>query len=246
MNSDFFALYDALADSVTGAESVAAATFAERWAMAETAEGLGLGMATPGESIPPRFPGGLAGLPVSEAARAVSSWNLTEASCALAAANAFLNRPARLEALGAAVPYEKHYADGIDLRGRTVGLIGHLNGPKGLREQARAVYTIERAPQPGDYPDAACDALLPDCDLVIITGSALINKTLPHLLELCRDAYTILTGPSVPLCPALLDFGIDRIAGMAVTDRAGMAAHVRAGARGNPYRFGQSFVLERR
>ena len=30
MNSDFFALYDALAVSVTGAESVAAATFAER------------------------------------------------------------------------------------------------------------------------------------------------------------------------------------------------------------------------
>ena len=91
MKSDFFALYDALAASVTGTEPVAAVHFGERWAMAETAEGLGLAMATPGESIPPRFPGGLAGLPVSEAARAVSGWNLTEASCALAAANAFLN-----------------------------------------------------------------------------------------------------------------------------------------------------------
>ena len=62
MKSDFFALYDALAASVTGTEPVAAVHFGERWAMAETAEGLGLAMATPGESIPPRFPDGLAGL----------------------------------------------------------------------------------------------------------------------------------------------------------------------------------------
>ena len=244
--SDFFALYDALADSVKSAEPAASVIFAERWAMAETAEGLGLAMATPGDSIPPRFPGGLAGLPLCEAAKAVSSWNLTEASCALAAANAFFNTGARMEALGSFEPYENYSTAGIDLRGLTVGLIGHLHGPKGLREQARAVYTIERSPQPGDYPDAACDALLPQCDLVIITGSALVNKTLPHLLELCKDAFTILTGPSVPMCPALLDFGIDRLAGLVVTERGGMVDYVRENRRGNPYGFGQSFLLKRR
>ena len=244
--SDFYALYEALADSVRSAEPLAALFSGERWSMAETASGLGVAMATPGESIAPLFPGGLAGLPLCEAARAAASWNLTEASGALAAANAFFNTPARMEALGAYEPYENYSTAGIDLRGRTVGLIGHLHGPAGLREQARAVYTIERSPQPGDYPDAACDALLPQCDLVLITGSALINKTLPHLLELCRDAITILTGPSVPMCPALLDFGIDRLAGLVVTDRAGMAAHVREGRRGNPYGFGESFLLKRR
>lgn len=244
--SDFYALYTALADSVRSAEPVASLYAGERWSMAETAAGLGLAMATPGESIAPLFPGGLAGLPLCEAAKAVSSWNLTEASGALAAANAFFNTPARMEALGACEPYENYSTAGIDLRGLTVGLIGHLHGPPGLRELARAVYTIERSPQPGDYPDAACDALLPQCDLVIITGSALINKTLPHLLELCRDAVTILTGPSVPMCPALLDFGIDRLAGLAVTDRTGMSAWVREGRRGNPYGFGQSFLLKRR
>ena len=57
--SDFYALYDALADSVRSAEPAASVSFAERWAMAETAEGLGLAMATPGDSIAPRFPGGL-------------------------------------------------------------------------------------------------------------------------------------------------------------------------------------------
>ena len=244
--SDFYALYTALADSVRSAEPLASLHEGERWSMAETADSLGVAMATPGESIASRFPGGLAGLPLCEAAKAVSSWNLTEASGALAAANAFFNTPARMEALGAYEPYENYSTAGIDLRGRTVGLIGHLHGPAGLREQARAVYTIERSPQPGDYPDAACDALLPQCDLVLITGSALINKTLPHLLELCRDAVTILTGPSVPMCPALLDFGIDRLAGLVVTDRAGMADYVRQGRRGNPYGFGQSFLLKKR
>ena len=75
--SDLFALFDALADSVKSAEPAASVTFAERWAMTETAEGLGLAMATPGDSIPPRFSGGLTGLPLCEAARAVSSQGLT-------------------------------------------------------------------------------------------------------------------------------------------------------------------------
>ena len=241
--SDFYALYDALADSVRSAEPAASVTFAERWAMAETAEGLGLAMATPGDTIAARFPGGLAGLPLCEAAKAVSSWNLTEASCALAAANAFFNTGARMEALGSFEPYENYSTAGIDLRGRTVGLIGHLHGPKGLRELARAVYTIERSPQPGDYPDAACDALLPQCDLVIITGSALVNKTLPHLLELCENAVTVLTGPSVPMCPVLLDFGIDRLAGFVVTAREAMTAQVKYNIHGSPYTCGESFLL---
>ena len=40
-----------------------------------------------------------------------------------------------------------------------------------------------------------------------MTASPLVNKTLPHLLELSKDAYTILAGPSCPMCPQLLDFG---------------------------------------
>ena len=78
---------------------------------------------------------------------------------------------------------------------------------------------------------------------MIITGSSLINKTLPHLLSLCRGAYTILTGPSVPLCPALLEQGIDRIAGMVVTDPEGMKNSVLTGQRGSPYRYGKPFLL---
>ena len=244
MKHDFFALYDALIDGVKSADPIEYARLGERWALIETASASGMAMFTEGRSIAPMFPS-MEGLSLREAAEAVKSWNLEEASLGLAAANAFYNTPERIEALGALTSMDFYSTEGIDLRGMTVGIIGHMRGPKGLHEQARAVYTLERAPQEGDYPDSACDLLLPRCDLVLITGSSLVNKTLPHLLELCERATVILTGPSVPLCPALLDCGIDRIAGMAIADRAALRARVESGQRGSPYGEGIPFLLKK-
>lgn len=245
MSTDFFALYDALLAGVDSAAPVVSAAMGEQWCLAATAEELGIAMHTPGASIPPLYPQGLSGLPLAQAAQTLRGWNLEEASFGMAAVNAFYNTPARLGALGAAQGANGHYADGLDFTGLTVGIVGHMRGPAGLREKARAVYVLEREPRPGDYPDSACELLLPRCDLVIITGSSLINKTLPRLLALCQNAYTILTGPSVPLCPALLDFGIDRLSGLVVTEREAMTGHVRQSVPGNPYFLGQGFLLSR-
>ena len=242
MRSDFFALYDALISGVESSEKVEYSRLGERWALVETKESSGMAMFTAGHSIEPVF-SQIEGLPLKDAASAVKSWNLEEASLGLAAANAFYNTPERVDSLGVRISMDVFYTEGIDLKDRTVGIIGHMNGPRGLREQARAVYTFERAPQEGDYPDSACDFLLPQCDLVLITGSSLVNKTLPHLLKLCEKATVILTGPSVPLCPALLDFGIDRIAGMAIADRAAVRERVEQGRRGSPYQEGIPFFL---
>lgn len=243
--SSFFELYDALLEGVGPSAPLLAAPSGKYWAMAETGDSAGLAMATAGDSRPPLFPEGLAGLSLREVAGAARSWNFAEAGFGLAAANAWYNRPARLEALGCREPEGGFYTDGLEFKDKTVAFIGHMHGPRGLREQARAVYILEKEPQPGDYPDSACDYLLPQCDIVIITGSSLVNKTLPHLLELCRDAYTILTGPSVPMCPALLDFGIDRLAGLVLTDLPGIRAHVTGSVPGSPYRFGLPFRLDR-
>ena len=244
--SDKLALYDALIENVTSAAPLLRTVGGECWAMAEAEEGMGLGMMTPGDSIPAMYPDGLGGLPLKEAAKAAMSWNLTEASFGLAACNAFYNTPERMAALDCALPGDVYPTAGLDLHDETVGIVGHMNGPRGLRDIARAVYVLERRPRPGDYPDAACDWLLPRCDVVIITGSSLINKTLPHLLELCKNAVTILTGPSVPMCPALLDFGIDRLGGFVVTGREAMDAQVRHNVHGSPYVCGESFLLKKR
>ena len=245
MKRDFFALYDALLSGIEGGERIEYASRGERWALVETKESSGMAMFTAGHSIAPMFPE-FKGLTLKEAASAMKSWNLEEASLGLAAANAFYNTPERIEALDARISMDVFYTDGIDLKDRIVGIIGHMNGPRGLREQAKAVYTLERAPQEGDYPDSACDFLLPQCDLVLVTGSSLVNKTLPHLLELCEKATVVLTGPSVPLCPALLDFGADRIAGMAIADRAAIRERVEQGRRGSPYAEGIPFLMKRK
>lgn len=245
MKSDFFALYDTLIGSLPACGGIDKVCSGERWAMVESVGGAGIAMATVGDSIPPMFPHGLEGLTVSEAATAVKSWNMAEAGLGMAAVNAAFNTPQRLESLACYEPFEKYPTDGIDFTGKTVGLVGHMHGPDGMREKAKAVYTLEREPRTGDYPDSACDYILPMCDIVLITGSALVNKTLPHLLKLCRDAYTILTGPTVPMCPALLELGIDRLAGLVLFNRDGIRAHVSEGRRGSPYGYGKPFLLKK-
>lgn len=240
-----FELYDAVTDGARSDELVQAAISGERWSLIDTQSSTGIAMATSGDSIEPMYPQGFAGETLTRCAQALKSWNLGEASLALAAANAFYNTEENMKRLDAYEPYENYSTAGIDFNGKTVGLVGHMHGPAGMRESAEKVYIIERSPKPGDYPDSACDYILPQCDIVIITGSTLINKTLPHLLELCRNAFTILTGPSVPMCPALLDFGIDRLAGMIVQGRQSMLMGVRQNAVGSPYSLGKTFLLKR-
>ena len=86
--------------------------------------------------------------------------------------------------------FDKYCTDGVALHGKHIGVVGHLNMPRSVYEQAASVRILERSPRPGDYPDSACDWLIPQCDVVIMTASTLVNKTLPHLLDLARNAYT--------------------------------------------------------
>lgn len=243
MAESFFSLYDSIIAAVPSGLTVTETCSGLRWSMAFNEHSSAVAMFTSGSSISPLFPSGLSGLDIRQAAEAIKSWNFKEASLALAAVNSVLNTEERVSLLHAEDSMDRYYTEGLDFKDKTVGLIGHLNGPPEMRREAKEVYIIEKMPQEGDYPDSACDLLLPRCDIVLITGSAIINKTLPHLLALCRDAYTILTGPSVPLCPELLEHGIDRIAGMVVTDPEGMKTSVLAGHRGSPYRYGKPFLM---
>ena len=243
MGKDFFALYDTIIKRVNSDERIISASLGARWGIAHTGTHTGIAMSTPGDSIAPMFPGGLTGLTLSEAAEGIKSWNMGEAALALAAVNAYYNTVERVDALG--VNTRAHYTDSIDFSGKTVCFIGHMRSAEKIRERAKKVYIIEREPKDGDYPDSACDFILPSCDIAIITGSSIINKTLPHLLELCENAYTVLTGPSVPLCCELLDHGIDMLSGFAVTDREEISAHAAEGRRGSPMHCGVGFTLSR-
>jgi len=239
-------LYDTLLADLPPQSTVQSIRSTRFWTMAELPGGaLGIAMTTGGDSRPPLFTDGLSSLTAAEGASAVKSWNLPEASGGMAVLNACYNTEARLKEFNCEVPYHQYCTHGLDLTGKTVGLIGHLKMPRDALTGAKQVYILERQPQPGDYPDSACEYLLPLCDVVLITGSALVNKTLPRLLQLSRNACTILTGPTVPLCPALLELGIDRLAGLVITDSAGLRRHLADARSGPPYPYGKTFLLTR-
>lgn len=239
----FFELYDMLIDGISSDAVVTDTLMGECWTAVKTAEHFGMAMTTPVDTVPGMLGRTLEGMPLKELAAAAKSWNLTEAGFGMAAINAYYNTAARMDALGAYEPFEKYCTDGLTLTGKTIGIVGHLNMPGSVRNQAKQIYILERDPRPGDYPDSACDFLIPQCDVVIMTASTLVNKTLPHLLELCRDAYTILAGPSCPMCPRLLEFGIDRLAGLVITDVPGMETKIRREIPGTPYPMGKPFLL---
>ena len=242
---NFFELYDTILDGIDTDAIVSNTLMGQCWTAVETAGRFGMAMTTPVDTAPRMLDVPYEGISLKELASAAKSWNLTEAGFGMAAVNAYYNTPERLAQLRAYEPFDNYCTDGLDLRGKRIGVIGHLNMPASVREQAKEVLILERDPRPGDYPDSACDWIIPQCDVVIMTASTLVNKTLPHLLDLSQNAYTILAGPSAPLCPQLLELGIDRVAGLVITDVDGMKNKILRDISGPPYPMGKPFLLTR-
>ncbi len=104
-------------------------------------------------------------------------------------------------------------------RGRQVALVGHFPFVPALREAARQLWVSELEPRLGDLAAEEGEALIPEADIVAITGSAFINHTIERLLGLCRRESTVLVlGPSTPLSPVLFDYGVDVISGTRVVE----------------------------
>lgn len=94
---------------------------------------------------------------------------------------------------------------------RRIGVVGCFPFVPELPEEK--TFPFERRQIPGFLPEEREDELIPECDLVVITGSAFCNHTLEHLLGISRG-YTMVIGPSTPLAPVLFEYGADLLAGM--------------------------------
>ena len=104
-------------------------------------------------------------------------------------------------------------------KGKRVAIVGHFPFIPKVREIAKDVWVIEKNPKEGDLDESAADNLIPQADVVAITGTALTNHTLDHLLELCSPgAYVILLGDTAPLAPLLFDYNVDAISGTKVVN----------------------------
>jgi len=235
--------YEILISGIPEGLSVREITTGLSWVGAELSDGsFGIAMRTDWHSIE-RMQPSLVGLGAKKAAECVMSWNLSEASEAMAVINAYYNSRERMDKLGSVVPYETVCTCGLEIEGKTVGFVGHLIMPDETVEGASQVYIMERRDIAGDYPDSACEYLLPECDIVIITGSAAINKTMPRLIELSEKAEIVIIGPSTPMCPELLSAGVSRLSGMIVKDKDEFRAWMTEN-RGNPYPYGQTFLIK--
>lgn len=110
-------------------------------------------------------------------------------------------------------------------------LIGHFPFADQLRVELDDFTVLDLNPSGEDLPASAAPDVLPDADLVAITGMTFINQTLPGLLELCKsDAYILILGPSTPLSPVMADFGVNLLAGAIVEDIPAVLAAVGQGA----------------
>jgi len=106
-------------------------------------------------------------------------------------------------------------------RGKNVALIGHFPFIPQLREAVGNLWVIEQHPTEGEHPASAAADLLPQADLVAITGTALMNRTLDALLAHCRPGSTVMIlGPSTPLSPVLFNHGVTYLSGARVIDEA--------------------------
>ncbi len=166
----------------------------------------------------------LRGTTLRDLAAKAKSWDFEQAALGMAAMNAWYNHADKLLAGGAEIfapgtPGGDAFRDIAPLcAGKKVASIGHFPGTKELFGSAEQFLIFERDPREGDLPDSAEEYLLPEMDVVFITGMTFTNKTLPRLLQLCSAAQVIVTGPSLPLAPVVFDHGVCVLCGTTVTD----------------------------
>ena len=115
--------------------------------------------------------------------------------------------------------------------GKKVAIIGHFPFIPRLRTVVSELWVIERNPQEGDFGEAEADRLVPQADVIGITGTAFTNQTIERLLSLCKpNAYVVVLGGTAPLSPVLFDYGVDAISGTLVTEPETVLCCVSQGA----------------
>ena len=160
-----------------------------------------------------------------ELAEYAKSNSLLEASIGMATINSLIDidEPKCIEKNAFEIILEKG-------KGKNVAVVGHFPWIPKLRERIKNFWVLEQRLREGDLPAKEADRILPQCDVVGITGTSFINHTIEGLLNLCKGAYVLLVGPTSPLSPILFDHGIDAICGSKVIDEEKVIRSISEGA----------------
>lgn len=176
-----------------------------------------------GKKVELESSGNLVGRSAIELAGRLRSWEPLEASLGAAALNSLI------KPLGDPGNVFEHI---VRLAAaKTVTVIGRFPANEQIAQVAGQVYFLEMDPQDGELPPYACEEVIPESDVVVITATALINRTLARLLELSRDATAVVLGPSTPTNNVLFRYGADILAGVRVTDTDALVGSVMQGVK---------------
>lgn len=174
-----------------------------------------------------REAGGIAGLSVSEVVAWARSSDAIASAVGLAAINALTDAPADASRSDPMALLNVQAGDQVGM----VGSFGPLIEP--LQARAGQLLIFERYPErhPGTLPQSAAPELLPRCQIVILSATTLLNRTIDDLLVHCRAARdVVLLGPSTPFVPEVLaDAGVTLLSGVQVTDAPRVLAIVSEG-----------------
>jgi uncharacterized protein (DUF4213/DUF364 family) len=115
--------------------------------------------------------------------------------------------------------------------GKNLMVVGHFPFVDSLRSSVRNLWVMEKNPGPGCISEEEGYTLLPEADVVAITGSSLINHTFERIVSNCRSgSFKMMLGPSTPLSALLFDYGLDAIGGALVEDVNTVLAEIEQGA----------------
>lgn len=182
--------------------------------------------------------GTLAGRPVTAFLGFIESWDFIERIMGVSALNAlsqivFDENPDRY------LVERRNLVDVVEVQpADTVVMVGHIKPfTPVFKAKAKTLYILERNPNKyeGILPDTASEKLLPEADVVVITGSTLSNGTLDRLLELTNNARTVaIVGPTASCLPdPLFSRGVDYVGGIRICN-ADKAMQILSEGGGTP------------
>lgn len=151
--------------------------------------------------------GKLSGSPALEIAGLARSWKLSEAVVGVATINALSQIVLERKSGYYSIIEDANFIDQIEInKNDTVALVGYIKPfiPI-IKKRAQSLYILERNPMArGEeiFPDTACEEIVPKANVVIITGTAVVNGTIDRLLELSKGAREVgLVGPTASMIP---------------------------------------------
>jgi uncharacterized protein (DUF4213/DUF364 family) len=167
--------------------------------------------------------GRLIGMSALALARRALSWNPLEAGLGLAALNSLITAAGQPGNVFDRLPEMA--------KGHRVTVIGRFPFNDAVRQAAAESWFLEMEPRRDELPPPAAEVVIPRSDILVVTATALINHTLPRLLQLAAGARAIVLGPSTPMSATLSRHGADVLAGIRVADREALFQSVAQGVK---------------